>query len=128
MAAKLRITLKITRKNPGLDRQLANATTAGLNRAADFLVGELRKVVSTPNPFRRPRGTYINRANADAGEPPYLRTGEGMQSIRRTATGRISMLRRMALLEFGTRRIQPRPWYHVTIKRLAREITRRVFQ
>jgi hypothetical protein len=111
--AKLRTTLKMTGNNTDLGRRLAAAGTAGRNRAADFLVVELRKAVSTPHP--RP---IRNRRNADAGRPPFLRTGEGMRSIRRTAAGRISMLAYMAYLEFGTRRIQARPWYRVTIERL----------
>lgn len=114
----IRITMKITRRNPQLARRLAGAHAEGLNRAADFLVGELQKVVSTPNPFRG------NRHNLDAGKPPYLRTGAGMRSIRRTATGRISMLAYMALLDFGTQRIQPRPWYRVTIEKLKTQLTR----
>src|ERR1700691_4621213 len=109
---KLRIAMKITRKGGELAKRLANAKGSGLNRAADFLAEELRKVVSTPNPFKG------NRHNLDAGKPPFKRSGEGMESIHRTGTGRISMLKRMAMLDRGTKRIEPRPWYHVTIERL----------
>ena len=120
---KLRITLKITNKNPGLAHRLEAVNTRGRNRAADFLVGELQKVVSKRNPSRRETGTFVDRHNKDAGKPPFLRTGEGMRSIRRTATGRISMLAYMAFLDFGTKRIESRPWYHVTIQRLAKRLT-----
>jgi hypothetical protein len=117
--ARIRLTLTVTRRNKPLARQLAAASPAGLNRAADFLVAELRKVVSIPTPY------HTNRRNLDAGLPPFKRTGRGMESIHRTATGRISMLAYMVFLDFGTRRIKPRPWYHVTIERLRQEIIRR---
>ncbi len=110
----VRITMKIYRKK----RDQPSATPAGLNRAADFLVGELRKTVSVQNPYHR------NRHNKDAGKPPFQRTGEGMQSIHRTATGRISMLAYMALLDIGTKRIEPRPWYRVTIDRVKATLAR----
>jgi hypothetical protein len=119
---KLRITLKITHNNAALRQRLAAVKTTGLNRAADFLVGELQKVVSVPNTHRG------NMHNRFAGSPPFQRTGAGMHSIRRTATGRISMLAYMAYLDLGTARIRPRPWYHTTIERLKTEITRRALE
>ncbi len=125
---KIRITFKITHNNAALQRRLAAVKTDGVNRAADFVVAELQKVVSTPNPYRTATGHYRNRHNLDAGKAPFRRDGTGMRSIRRTATGRISMAAAMAYLDAGTARIRPRPWYHVTIKRLAAEITRRATQ
>ena len=118
MAAKLRVTLKLTHKNPDLARRLAAASTDGVNRAADFAVDELRKVVSTPNPFRG------NRRNQDAGQPPFKRTGEGMDSIKRSGVGTIEFLNRMEILDTGTARIKPRPWYHVTLDRLKGELVK----
>jgi hypothetical protein len=112
--AKIRITMKIARKR----EPLTKAPPAGLNRAADFLVGELRKAVSVQNPY------HGNRHNKDAGKPPFKRIGAGMDSIHRTATGRISMLAYMALLDIGTKRIEPRPWYRVTIDRVKATLAR----
>jgi hypothetical protein len=112
----LRITMRITRDDADLKSRLAAATGPGLNRAADLLVQELRQVVSIQNP------TAGNMHNRFAGRPPFARTGRGMRSIRRTATGRISMLAYMAMLEFGTSRIAPRPWYRVTIQRLKQQL------
>jgi hypothetical protein len=118
--AKVRITLTITHKSRRLAKDLALAGRDGLNRAADLLVAELQRVVSKPNPNRKTR----NEHNAHAGEPPMTRTRAGLRSIHRTAAGRISMLAYMADLDLGTHRIEPRPWYQVTIKRLASELTK----
>lgn len=118
--AKLQIKVKLTidRRDADLKRRLAVASTAGVNRRADFLVAELKKVVSIPNPHP---GNLHNRY---AGQPPFARSGAGRDSIRRTGRGRISMLKYMAFLESGTARIKPRPWYAVTIQRLKQQLVK----
>jgi len=113
---QIKVTLTIARRDTDLKRRLAAAATAGVNRAADFLVAELKKAVSVPSPHR---GNLHNRY---AGLPPFRRTGAGRDSIRRSGRGRISMLHYMALLESGTTRIKPRPWYAVTIQRLKQQL------
>lgn len=125
--ANIRLTMKIEFNNPVLDRQLANARGPGLNAAADFLSTELQKVVSVPNRLRTIGGGYRNMHNAMAGIPPFTRSRAGMQSIRRTATGGISMRAYMAYLERGTPTIRPRLWFYITIRRLKTQIMKRVF-
>ena len=123
---QIKITRRVTIKgNPAFRRELESKLAAGRRRAAEFVAEECRKTVSRTNPYVKisaaGNARYLNMRNLDAGGPPFRRSGAGGDSIRAIGD-KVEMLARMAMLDLGTTRIQPRPWYYRTIEQNARRI------
>jgi hypothetical protein len=128
--------------------QVRRATKTGLGRAAVFLHDRFQTAVGVGNKFRhvakfnaaqraKRRGqatgvVYENRHNADAGKPPFPRTGFGQSQIVWEFNGsetspeyRVGVrknARYMAFLDQGTRHILPRPWLLSTLQKNSRQV------
>lgn len=117
-----------------LQRQLHNATAAGLQRATVYLHQQCRRAVARPNtgvrvPVRRRtkggnrRSRTIYPHPSRPGESPRLRTGFGQRNVvmefnASEPVGRVGITRNalyMLYLELGTRRVARRPWLVKTL-------------
>ncbi len=122
----------------GLLRGTDAALRRGLENAAIVYEGELKRVISLPGPMKskmtrgqreRMKAAGLTRRASLPGEPPRKRTGALRSSIAHMArmdgmVQRIgSSLAKARHLEWGTRWMEPRPYFRVTLRRLADRLT-----
>lgn len=122
----------------GLLRATDAGFRSGLEKAAIFYEGELKRVISKPGPLkskltagqrRRLEAAGEERRASVEGEPPRKRRGTLWSSITHMArldglVQRIgSALAYARHLEWGTRKMGPRPYFRVTLRRWSDRLT-----
>jgi hypothetical protein len=144
------MTIRIQFHDDALKQNLMKAAAEGLKRAGVFFHSACVRVVNKGNPYRhrvkfapkqsaarggQKTGTvYENRANEDAGQPPFKRTGFGQSNIvfefnedPLAPAVRVGVRKNalyLIFLDLGTSRIRPRPWLLETYKQHETEIKR----
>lgn len=99
--------------------QLRARSLERIARAVVFLWNTIQQTLNKSNP-----PPYLH--SSKPGEPPRKRSGFGAANViceldEKDLAGQVGLLKNamyMVYLEFGTRRLAPRPWFLATIKKV----------
>jgi HK97 gp10 family phage protein len=114
---KTRVKIDTQKTRVALERALAPA----MERAADYMVGVTKIMISTPYP-----------PSSTPGDPPHMRTGDLMRSIQQNKRGRTYVISAgtdggtasyASYLEYGTSKMAPRPFMRPMIGMIINRLT-----
>lgn len=123
------------------EREKTDAAKQGLEQAAIWLTGQLKRDLSKPGPFPTPVGEQererrvalaaaagLEHRASRPGEPPRYRTGALRASVANEAR-KGGMVQRVGTplrygfwLEWGTPKMSPRPWLRPGLRRNAAKL------
>ena len=132
ITGRLRNAARLERRIEELGRDIEKAAFEGLQDGADIVVNHAKRLVAkgpkTGRTYKKYRPKRTHRASAP-GEAPATDTGRLLNSIRaRTAKKKLTIevmagTKYARWLEYGTRRIKPRPFLRRALREKRVEVT-----